>query len=128
MITIIGRDVLPLYTESNSLIIKGCAFICKTYLRLLCAVSGVAFVYGLVNYLIEGRKLTVPQWVVGLNGVCFGVYLFQQFILQILYYKTQLPSLVGPYWLPWFGLFVTLVLSYALTKLSLKTKIGRKLM
>jgi peptidoglycan/LPS O-acetylase OafA/YrhL len=94
----------------------------------LCAVSGVAFVYGLVNYLIEGKKLTIPQWVVELNGLCFGIYLFQQFILQILYYKTTLSSLIGPYWLPWIGLIVTLILSYLLTKLSLKTKIGRKLM
>lgn len=126
--TIVGRDVLSVYTESSSLIVKGVALVCKNYLRLLCAVSGVAFVYSLVNYLIEGKKIVIPRWLVELNGLCFGIYLFQQFILQILYYKTTLPSLVGPYWLPWVGLVITLILSYLLTKLSLKTKIGRQLM
>ena len=101
---------------------------CKSYLRLLCAASGVAFVYSIVNYLIEGKGLAIPRWLVELNGLCFGIYLFQQFILQILYYKTSLPSLVGPYWLPWVGLIVTLCISWLLTKLSLKTKIGRSLM
>ena len=125
--TIVGRDVLSVYTESSSLIVKGVALVCKNYFMLLCAVSGVAFVYSLVNYLIEGKGLSIPNWVVDLNGVCFGVYLFQQFILQILYYKTTLPSLVGPYWLPWIGLIITLIVSYILTKLTLKTKIGREL-
>ena len=126
--TIVGRDVLSVYTESSSLIVKGVALVCKNYLRLLCAVSGVAFVYSLVNYLIEEKGVTISQWVVKLNGLCFGIYLFQQFILLILYYKTQLPSLVGPYWLPWVGLVITLILSYVLTKLCLKTRLGRQLM
>ena len=82
-VTIVGRDVLSVYTESSSLIVKGVALVCKNYLRLMCAASGVAFVYSLVNYLIEGKGLSIPKWVVDLNGVCFGVYLFQQFILQI---------------------------------------------
>ena len=128
VVTIVSSDILSVYMESSSLIIKGVAFLCKKYLQLLCAASGVAFVYGMVNYLIEGKCLTIPRWLVELNGLCFGIYLFQQFILQILYYKTNLPSLVGPYWLPWVGLVVTLILSYLLTKLSLKTKVGRQLM
>ena len=128
VVTIVSSDILSVYMESGSLIIKGVAFLCKKYLQLLCAASGVAFVYGMVNYLIEGTCLTIPRWLVELNGLCFGIYLFQQFILQILYYKTNLPSLVGPYWLPWVGLVVTLILSYLLTKLSLKTKVGRQLM
>ena len=128
VLTIIGRDVLPVYTESSSLIVKGVALMCRSYLRLFCAASGVAFVYSIANYLIEGKGLAIPRWLVELNGLCFGIYLFQQFILQILYYKTSLPSLVGPYWLPWVGLIVTLCISWLLTKLSLKTKIGRSLM
>lgn len=127
-VTLVSRDVLSVYAESGSLVIKVGAFLCKKYLQLLCAASGVAFVYSIVNYFIEGKGLTVPRWLVELNGLCFGIYLFQQFILQILYYKTSLPNLVEPYWLPWVGMIITLILSYLLTKLSLKTKIGRQLM
>lgn len=125
--TIIDRDVLSVYNESELLIVQGIAVLCKKYMRLLCAVSGVAFVYALVNYLIVGKRLSLPGWVVDLNGLCFGIYLFQQFILVFLYYKTSLPTTVGPYWLPWVALAVTLILSCALTKMCLKTKLGRKL-
>ena len=55
----------------------------------------------------------------------FGIYLFQQFILQFLYYKTDFSSLVGPYWLPWCGFVFTMVLSFLLSFLLLKTKVGR---
>lgn len=81
-----------------------------------------------VNYFTHTKKCRIPKWIIELNTTCFGIYLFQQFILQILYYKTSLPTIVGPYWLPWIGLAITLVTSYILTKLSLKTNIGRQLM
>lgn len=126
--TLISRDVLSVYIDSENFILKSIAFLCRKYLQLLCAISGIISVYGLVNYLLEVKNVKVPQWVIELNTTCFGIYLFQQFILRILYYKTPLPTLVGPYWLPWVGLMATLVLSYALTKLSLKTKLGRQLM
>lgn len=127
-VAIVSRDVLSAYKESELLIVQGIVVLCTKYMQLLCAVSGVAFVYALVNYLIVGNGLIVPKWVIELNGLCFGIYLFQQFILQILYYNTSMPVVVGPYWLPWLGLIMTLIISYILTKLSLKTRLGRHLM
>lgn len=56
----------------------------------------------------------------------FGIYLFQQFILMILYYKTDFPVVVGN-WLPWIGFVVTLVASLGLSYLLLKTKTGKYL-
>lgn len=126
--TLISRDVLSIYIDGDLLMLKGIALVCRKYLQLICAISGIALVYCLVNYLIEVRNVTIPRWLVNINATCFGVYLFQQFILQFLYYKTTLPSLVGAYWLPWVGFVLTLILSYLLTELSLKTKIGRQLM
>lgn len=56
---------------------------------------------------------------------CFGVYLFQQFILKFMYYKTSVPAFVGPYMLPWVGFIITLPLSYLVTTLILRTKVGK---
>ena len=126
--TFLNRDILPILSNSDSIIVKGVIYACKRYSQLICAVCGIAFIYSIVNYLIHVKKIQIPKWFIELNATCFGVYLFQQFILQILYYKTSLPSLAGSYWLPWVGLVVTLILSYLLTKLSLKTKIGRQMM
>ena len=125
--TLISRNFLSIYLDSEKLLYKGLAALCGKYLRILCAVSGVALVYSLINYIIVIKNTIIPQWIVDLNRTCFGVYLYQQFILLILYYKTSLPGLVGPYWLPWVGLSVTLILSFVLTKLCLKSKIGRQL-
>ncbi len=30
-----------------------------------------------------------------------GIYLFQQFILKLFYYKLPMLELLGTYWLPW---------------------------
>ncbi len=64
---------------------------------------------------------------VKLSGYCFGVYLFQQFILELLYYKTSTPDWVGPYWLPWIGFILAMTVSLIATNLLLRTKIGHLL-
>lgn len=120
--------MMDTYMNSDNLIEKAIAVEIIKYVKIVYCILGIIFIYILVNYFLEVKKISVAPWVINLSGLCFGIYLFQQFILQILYYKTQLPSLVGPYWLPWVGLVITLILSYLLTKLSLKTKIGRQLM
>lgn len=58
---------------------------------------------------------------------CFGVYLIQQFILQLLYYKSNISYSVGNIWLPWLGFIVTLVVSLLLSYLIRLSKIGKKL-
>lgn len=125
---LLERDVFPLYMESSSLLIKGGAYIIAKYVRLFYSFAGVVFIYSLVNYFLHTKKYSVPNWVININSACFGVYLFQQFILQIIYYKTPCPRILGPYWLPWVGLLTTLVVSYALTKLCQATKYGKQLM
>ena len=72
-----------------------------------------------INYLKSKPVL------ITLSGYCYGVYIYQQFILQILYYKTSLPLQVNIYWLPWIASFITLVLSVLLCHLTLKFKWGR---
>ena len=60
-------------------------------------------------------------------GVCgYGVYVFHQFVLVWMYYKTSLPEMLGTYWLPWVGLAITTVVSVLLTLAVRSTKIGRK--
>lgn len=122
------RDVLSQYLETSSIIVKYCSLIVGKYIQIIYALLGIAFIYMFVNYFTHIKECRISKWIIELNATCFGIYLFQQFILQILYYKTSLPTIVGPYWLPWVGLFITLVTSYILTKLSLKTNIGRQLM
>lgn len=104
---------------------KGIYYVVHSAVSLIVTMLGVGVVYLSVNYFVEKRQYVPTRWVFEASAICYGVYIFQQFVLQFLYYKTSLPVLVGPYWLPWVGCVVTFVVSILLTRLMLKTRFGR---
>lgn len=93
-------------------------------IHLLAAVLGVIVAYYLSNWYVQ-KHIQIPGFFVCLNTYCFGMYLFQQFILQILYYNTPLFVTVGPFWSPWVAIIITLILSYFFTLLLRLTRVGR---
>lgn len=86
---------------------------------------------GIIAMLITAIRVTdrnqLPSWIVKVGSYCFGVYIFQQFILQILYYHTSLPLYLGNEFLPWIGFVGALVLSLILSYILRLTRIGRNL-
>lgn len=58
---------------------------------------------------------------------CFGVYIFQQFILK-LFNRSDLPYVINVYLYPWVLFIVSLGLSLLMTILLRKTKIGKQLL
>lgn len=91
--------------------------------HLLYAMAALFAFYSTVSFYVKTH--TLNKFTIKLSGCCFGIYIFQQFILQLLYYKTSFPALVGPYRLPWYGFIITTLLSYSLTVAFLKTRTGR---
>lgn len=73
------------------------------------------------------QKHTLSSNAMNVSVLCFGVYLFQQFLLVGLYRHTNLSSIVGFYWLPWVGFGVSMIGSLLLTYLMRLSKIGRYL-
>ena len=71
------------------------------------------------------QRIKLKAFISKLAACCFGIYIFQQFALQLLYYKTSFPLMVGPYGLPWCGFTFAAITSCFLTLLMLKTKLGR---
>jgi peptidoglycan/LPS O-acetylase OafA/YrhL len=112
-------------TESNSVLKKLMRFELVNYSKIIYATFGLFLTYLVVNYLIEKRKIRMPQWLYTLASYLFGIYIFQQFILQFLYYKTDLPAWTGAVWLPWAGFIITMIVSIMITKYTLKTKLGK---
>lgn len=96
-------------------------------LNRLCMITystlGVVMFYSICLKYVANNQLS-PHFV-QLGGYCFGVYLFQQFILKYLYYYTQLPVLLGSTFLPWFGFIVTLMISLSLCWMLRLTKMGK---
>ena len=95
-------------------------------LKAFLALEGILALYLTASKYMKTHSLS--KWIVEIGNYGYGVYIFHQFILMWLYYKTTLPLVVGPYLLPWVGLIVALIGSYLLTVLMRSTKLGRKLL
>jgi surface polysaccharide O-acyltransferase-like enzyme len=70
---------------------------------------------------------TPKEWVINASKYCYGVYVYHQFIMYYLYEFTSMPQHVSSWFIPFVGLLVTFPLSYLLTWLSLRSRIGRYL-
>lgn len=95
--------------------------------KLIYSLTGVLSFYFFVIYLLRKQR-TIPQWLLKINSCCFGVYIFHQFMLEIIYYKTSLSLQIGTYWLPWISCFMTIVFSFGIVCLLKKTPLFGKLL
>ena len=91
--------------------------------QLIYATIGTLTFYITMVYYTQHKQLS--KFTISLSSCCFGIYLTHQFLLKALYYNTDFASIVGPYWLPWLGFIIVLPISYLLSLLLLKTKIGK---
>ena len=96
-------------------------------MRIIYSSIGLAMLFIIIGYKEKNRKTPLPQWIIKIGNLSFGVYLLQQFILKGLYNYTNLPVVLGCYWLPWVGFVITLISSVLIAFLLVKTKIGRLL-
>lgn len=116
------RDVL-VTNDAHSKLLKLFILTGNNACQLIYASVGLMAFYCTAVYYTQHHQL--KPFTIKLAACCFGIYLFQQFVLQLLYYKTAFPTLVGPYWLPWCGFVIAGVVSYFLSRLFLKTKSGK---
>ena len=60
---------------------------------LIYSAIGLAFIYILINYLLKKNMINVTPVMIKFSAYCFGVYIFQQFILKYIVYNGALISL-----------------------------------
>jgi hypothetical protein len=92
---------------------------------LLYSTFGLVIFYLSTIYFVEIRNVNIHKKIIDFNKLCFGIYLYQQFVLIILYYKTSFPEILGSYWLPIVGFIVSLFLSVVLAYCTRIFKVGR---
>lgn len=97
------------------------------YSRLVYTLAGTLALYLIAIWLIKKNRITISNGVVKFSSYCFGIYIFQQFILMFLYFHTDLIDKMGVRIAPWIFFLVTLLISTLLTMLALRTRIGRAL-
>lgn len=95
--------------------------------HLVMCVSAIFMMSGIANKPKVIAYLTSKPQLITLSGYCYGVYIYQQFILKFLYYKTGFPLVVDELVLPWVAFIITLALSLLFCWLTLKTRFGRYL-
>lgn len=119
--------VNPLCESSNlNLFGKGSLIVVSRLCKIIYALSALLVVFSVTFKCINrSRDLELPGWLIYFNSLCFGMYLYQQFILQFVYYHTSLPTCLGPYVLPWVGFLVATFLSFFLAVVTKKTRFGR---
>ena len=111
--------------EATTFIEKGLLFGLNGLVNIIISVTGVYLLYRIANISTIQKKIDGNRLLIKLSGYCYGVYIFQQFILRYLYYKTDMAHCIDPYVLPWVATVVTIALSLILTDLSLRTRAGR---
>lgn len=111
--------------EAESLTEKCIQFGLNGLVNIIISVTGVYMLYRIANIPSIQKKIDANRLLIRLSGYCYGVYIFQQFILKVLYYKTDMVMCINPYVLPWVVTAVTIVLSLIFTDLLLRTKAGR---
>lgn len=74
------------------------------------------------------NKIKLSNWFVKLGSLCMGVYIFQQFILEIVYYHSAIPFQVPNWLLPLLGFVFALAVSLVLTYLIRSTKLGKSIL
>lgn len=102
-----------------------CAYAFQRLLQLTYSVIGTFLIYITVNYLININIIKINPTIVRLSSYCFGVYIFQEFIIRIFYYKLNAIEIINPYVFPIVSIVLSLVLSIVFTHYALKTKLGK---
>lgn len=118
------REVL-VTNESQTVFVKFWVYVGNNISQFLYAYSGLAAFYATAVYFVGKHEL--KSYVMKLAACSFGIYLLHQFILQLIYYKTSLPTLVGPYILPWIGFVAAACVAYCVSYMMLHTRSGKLL-
>lgn len=117
-----------LYIPDNFVIDEKIFFyVIKRILRIFYSALGLILIYALTNYFLSKRRSSfeVPVSLKKMSGYCFGIYIYQQFVLKILY--MFLPNYVPFEILPWLGFLLALIISTIMTALTLKLPFGKVL-
>lgn len=91
---------------------------------LVMSIAGLLTAFWIVN-LVVGKGYSLSGWMVQLSTYCFGVYILQQFLLMLIYYRSPLPYIVSTNILPYIAILITLVGCLVMVHFFLKTKVGR---
>ena len=96
-------------------------------LMLIKSCVGIIALYTIIYRFTHMENFRPSRIVIEANNLCYGVYVFHQFILVYLYQYTNFYSVFGDIFTPWVAFLMIVSLSILMANLALKTKLGRLL-
>lgn len=120
-------ECLSLYYTVKGTIISKLINVLIYYGKIVYTIAGTIFIFVLAINLINKYHINISDKLVKISGLCFGVYLYHQFILIYIYYHTSFVAVMGIFATPWFGFIITLIVSIILSYLTMRTRLGRAL-
>lgn len=127
-LTLIREHAIADIVRQGGLVQKVWGLFVQNILALIYSSLGVAALYSLAVLFVRKQVGRVSDRWISLSGNCFGVYIFQQFILQYLYYHTNVFAPFSVYVMPWIGFVVAFSLSLLLSVLVRRMRWGRFLL
>ena len=109
----------------DSLLLKYLLSIFHNAISLFVRLLAIFLMLVFSNLCVGKIKNRTMNLLIELNTLAMGMYIFQQFILQISYYRTDLSQYVNVYFLPWVGMIIAVLLSAILTYMVRSFKYGR---
>ena len=96
--------------------------------RMVCASIGILILMTISSKIVSKTDISQCKVLLKLSDCCFGVYIFQQFVLKYIYDETAIPTIIDPYMLPWISFLVALCASIVLTMIIRCSYIGKKIL
>lgn len=122
---IINRCVFANLNFGENLIMRGIDYGINSISLFLLSIVGIFCMYLFVLRLVRNKNYVPSKTIIEASSLCYGIYVYHQFILKWLYLYSDLPAILGSYLLPWGALIITVGLSFVLTKLTLRFKFGQ---
>lgn len=101
------------FLRSGPLIQKLCYQWSNHLIALPMILSGICIAYQLCCKLMKIKLFQTP--IHKIAQYSFGIYIIHHFILEVLYYHSPMPRILGSYWLPIISFTIAFTTSYILT-------------
>ena len=94
-------------------------------LQMSCGFIGTIALFTICHYVSQEISPQMQLFFYHFSTLSMGIYIIQEFIIRIIYYKTQLPQYLGSVLLPWITIIITLIASYMLAYFAHNHKVGK---
>ena len=121
-----NKNYLLIKSNLNVVLLKYLLSVIHHIIHLLACVLAIVTMLIFSNLVAPRIKLKYLSFsfLITIGNMSMGIYIFQQFVLQIMYYHTSFHQYVNPYLLPWIGLIAAFVISAIMTNLLNRTRWG----